>query len=140
MVSLNLRPGYQVDVHTHPAPFDFWVQSLLESGCPLKKTPKGETVFVDNFPTPTVDEATYIENRSKFGYDFSILSITAPGVQHIKNATEAAKLARKCNEEMHRLSVKYPSRIGAAACVPLQDIQRGIEEVRVRDASPNGRI
>jgi hypothetical protein len=102
-MTLELRKGYRIDVHTHPAPFGFWKDTMIEAGFPLKDTPNGKNLFIDGFPMATIDEAMYIDNRSKFGFDFSVLSISPPGVQHVKDAKEASSLARKLNEEMHRL-------------------------------------
>src|SRR5690349_17070389 len=59
-----------------------------------------------------------------------ILSAANPPVENIGGPGEALILARIANDEMAELVVRYPDRfIGAAACVPMQDVDAAIGEL-----------
>ncbi|KAH7400483.1 hypothetical protein BKA64DRAFT_482879 [Cadophora sp. MPI-SDFR-AT-0126] len=73
----------------------------------------------------------YLENRARWHYNYSVLSITAPGVTFLKdNAAQAQLLARKVNDQLFESSQSFPQALGAFACLPLPDVKAAIEEAR----------
>src|ERR1700712_684538 len=72
---------FRVDVHTHPIP-EFYREALYAAGYPGENI---SSIFVDGFLTPypfSID--SYLAARREQGYNFSILSITAPGLSFLK--------------------------------------------------------
>ena len=87
---------------------------------------------MDGFRTPAFTIEEYVQKREEHGYNFSILSITAPGVSFLKGNRRAKELARQLNNEMADYIKVYPRQLGAFACLPLPDTQAALEEIRVR--------
>ena len=119
---------FTVDVHTHAIP-PFFRDALVDAG--YETNDAGE-VYVDGFRVPDFTLESYLENRQKFGYDFSILSITCPGVSFLNGNSQAKTLARKLNKQMSEWSQAYPRTLGAFAVLPLPNIDAALQEVKVR--------
>lgn len=66
---LSLSPKFTIDVHTHPIP-QFYRDALIDGGYPYD----GKTLIVDGFPTPAWSLDSYLENREKFGYNYSVMA------------------------------------------------------------------
>lgn len=65
-----------------------------------------------------------------------IVNTANPPVEHIAGPEAALELSRIANDEMAELVARHPSRfIGAAACVPMHDVDRALRELdrAVRD-------
>lgn len=124
---LNMSSNLTIDVHTHPIP-DFYREAMIAAGYPTRD---GTQLVVDGFQMPDFTIDSYVENRAQFGYDFSIMSITAPGVSFLNGNSQAATLARKLNKQMYDWTQEYPSSLGAFAVLPLPDIESSLEEIRV---------
>jgi hypothetical protein len=122
-----MRSNFTIDVHTHPIP-GFYREAIISAGY---NTTEGGELFVDGFRMPNFTIESYVENRATFGYDFSIMSITAPGVSLLKGNSQAASLARRLNQQMFEWTKKYPASLGAFCILPLPDIKSSIEEIRV---------
>lgn len=58
-----------------------------------------------------------------------VLTVVLPPLDAVVSPADAVELARIANDEMAELVVKYPDRmIGAAACLPLNDIDAAVKE------------
>lgn len=116
---------FRVDVHTHPVP-DFYKQALIEAGNPAASFSE---IFVDGFKTPNFTLESYLQERSQHGYDYSILSITAPGVSFLKGNYQSRSLARKLNDQMAAWANEHPRKLGAFGILPLPDIEASLAEI-----------
>ncbi len=122
-----MKSDLLIDVHTHPIP-TFYREAMIAAGYPTKN---GTELFVDGFRVPSFTIESYVENRAKYGYDFSIMSISAPGISFLKGNSQAPPLARKLNQQMFEWTQKYPESLGAFCTLPLPDIKSSLEEIRV---------
>jgi len=60
-----------------------------------------------------------------------IVNTANPPVEHIAGPAEALELSRIANDEMAELVARHPDRFaGAAACIPMHDVERAIGELR----------
>jgi hypothetical protein len=119
---------YTIDVHTHPIP-EFFRTALINAGYAVEKDDK---LIVDGFETPPWTLDSYLQNRENFGYHYSILSITAPGVNFLRGNPAAAKLARDLNNQMAEWTKQLPTKLGAFGVLPLMDIKTSLNEIKVR--------
>ncbi|KPI46058.1 2-amino-3-carboxymuconate-6-semialdehyde decarboxylase [Cyphellophora attinorum] len=117
---------FQVDVHTHPIP-DFYKEALVAAG--YNATSTGD-VFVDGFRTPNFTIDSYLQERIADAYNYSILSITAPGVSFLKGNYQAASLARRLNDQMSTWAKEYPQQLGAFGILPLPDTEASLAEIK----------
>lgn len=116
---------FKIDVHTHAVP-TLYREALVDAGY---SATNHSNVFVDGFRTPEFDIKTYISEREEHGYNFSVLSITAPGVSFLHGSYRAKELARQLNLEMDGYRKAYPKQIGAFGVLPLPDIQSSLDEI-----------
>ena len=119
---------FTVDVHTHLIP-QFYRDALVAAGY---ETNDVGDVYIDGFRVPNFTLDFYLENRQKFGYDFSILSVICPGVSFLNGNSQATTLARKLNEQMYAWGQAHPRTLGAFAVRPLPNIEAALEELKVR--------
>ena len=63
------------------------------------------------------------------GIAYSLLSLTAPGIQAITDPQEAVTLARQANDALAGIDAANPARYGGMAALPLQDPQAAIAEL-----------
>ena len=127
---VELPANYTIDVHTHPVP-DLFRKALKDAGF----TVKGDELWIDGFLTPKWDMESYLANREKFNYHYSIMSITAPGLGFLDGNSEAVSLARKLNDQMHQWTEQHPDKLGAFACLPLPNVEASLAEIKVRARS-----
>ena len=125
-ITMVSAQDFRVDVHTHPVPA-FFKDALVDAGYATQ----GSEIVVDGFRTPNFTIEQYIQEREEHGYNFSIQSVTAPGVSFLKGNRKARELARRLNDEMASYMKTYQSQLGAFACLPLPDIEASLEEIRV---------
>lgn len=124
----SMSSAFKVDVHTHPIP-KVYKDALLAAGY----GPPGNNVsdvFVDGFRTPDFTIQSYLEERVRHGYNYSILSITAPGVNFLKGNNQAKTLARQLNDQMSAWTKQYPKQLGAFGILPLPDIEASLAEIK----------
>ncbi len=58
-----------------------------------------------------------------------MLTIAGPNVESITSPRDAAELARIANDELAGMVANYPDRfIGAAACLPMNDVDAALRE------------
>ncbi|WP_329067667.1 amidohydrolase family protein [Amycolatopsis sp. NBC_01480] len=62
------------------------------------------------------------------GIDFSLLSLTAPGVQAVTDTPRAITLARQANDTLAEVVAANPTRYGGFATLPLQDPKEAAAE------------
>jgi gamma-resorcylate decarboxylase len=63
------------------------------------------------------------------GIGYSLLSLTAPGLQAVTDPAEAVTLARQVNDALAEIVAANPTRYGGMATLPLQDPQAAIAEL-----------
>ena len=63
------------------------------------------------------------------GIGYSLLSLTAPGLQAVTDPAEAVTLARQVNDALAEIVAASPGRYGGMATLPLQDPQAAIAEL-----------
>lgn len=114
-----------MDVHTHPVS-QFYRQQLLNSGYAGDSPAE---IIVDGFRQPNWTLESYLANRVEFGYNYSILSITAPGVSFLNGNARARQLARELNDEMSEWITAHPTQLGAFCVLPLPDINGSLAEL-----------
>ncbi len=127
----QLPENYTIDVHTHPIP-DFFREALIDAGY----TVEGGELWVDGFITPHWDIDSYLANRKKFEYHYSVMSITAPGLSFLNGNPRAVALARQLNDQMYKWTEAHPDKLGAFACLPLPNVQAALEELKVSYPQP----
>lgn len=71
------------------------------------------------------------------GIEFTILSLTSPGVQSVIDPKKAVELARSSNEYAASIVKQFPDRFSAFAAVALQNPKRAAEELE-RAVSEHG--
>ncbi|EXJ67883.1 uncharacterized protein A1O5_09230 [Cladophialophora psammophila CBS 110553] len=124
-MNTSITPSnFTIDVHTHAIP-SYYRDSLVGAGY---NATDAEHVYVDGFLVPEFSIETYLTNRKKFGYDFSILSITCPGVSFLHGNLAAKMLSRKLNQQLFEWVKANPEDLGAFAVVPLPNVDAAIDE------------
>lgn len=118
--------NFRVDVHTHIFPA-FYKQALLDAGFP---TNAAGNVLTDGFPAPNFTIEGLVYERVKRGYNYSVLSISSPGVHFLKGQA-SKELARRLNDEMASYIRAYPKQLGAFGALPLPDVQASLDEIKV---------
>jgi 2,3-dihydroxybenzoate decarboxylase len=63
------------------------------------------------------------------GIGYSLLSLTAPGIQAVTDVKEAVTLARKANDDLAEIVAAHPARYGGMAALPMQDPDAAIAEL-----------
>lgn len=107
-----------VDIHAHFGPPD-WLSDLAARNDPASAT----AAALKDWPA-----ARMIEEMDRAGIQFSMLSLTAPGVWSGDNA-QARRLARTSNEFAARIVAEHPRRFGLFAVLPLPDIEGSLREI-----------
>lgn len=125
-MSLNLSAGFTIDVHTHPIP-QFYRDALVDAGFPFDQ----QNLVIDGYQTPEWSLDSYLENRARYGYDYSLMSITAPGVSFLNGNDRAKQLARQLNDQLFQWTETYPESLGALAILPLPNVSASLEEIAV---------
>jgi predicted TIM-barrel fold metal-dependent hydrolase len=74
------------------------------------------------------------------GVEIMIVSLNAPAIQAIANATQAAEVARRANDVLALEAAKRPDRFAALAALPMQDPELATSEVQrcIRDLGFKG--
>ena len=94
------------------------------------------TVFTDGFPVPYWNLTAHIAAMDTQGVNYSIISVSAPGMNFLANdSCAAADLARQLNDVMYSYTQLYPSRLEAICVLPHPDVDAALDEVNV--SSPN---
>lgn len=77
-------------------------------------------VDFDNVRLPEMDQ---------YGIEYSVISLTSPGVQGETDAGVAVTRARKANDALALSVSAHPDRFGAFAALPLQDVDAAVAEL-----------
>lgn len=119
--------SFRVDIHSHVVP-DLYKEALIQAGYPVTNG----TVYTSGFPVPSWDLATHIEAMEMNQVNYSVLSISAPGVNFLAgNGTAARDLARNLNLAMYNYTQTHPTRLGAMCVLPLPHIDLALDEIEV---------
>jgi predicted TIM-barrel fold metal-dependent hydrolase len=70
-----------------------------------------------------------LREMDKHGIEITVLSLNAPAVQAIPDATRANEIARRANDLLAEQVAKRPDRFAALAALPLQDPDLAIREL-----------
>lgn len=126
-----------IDIHAHflPQPFIEVVKEVCaDYGGKLTYDREGRVVIhlkgMDMGPIgkENFDLKLRLADMDRAGIDMQILSLTVPMVYWAEPEL-AATLARVVNDEYAKVAKNYPGRFGGLATLPLQDINKGIEEM-----------
>jgi gamma-resorcylate decarboxylase len=103
------------------------------------ESPDFNAAGVHNFTNPEYFEGVQhrlenidirIEDMDRNGIEIYILSLTQPGIEGIPNAAKAVDMAKRMNDyAATKLVAKYPNRLRAFACVPLQNPEQAAAEL-----------
>ncbi len=92
-----------------------------------------------------LDSDTTLTEMDRAGIEFSILSLTSPGVQSVPDPSQAVDLARSVNDELASTFRKHPDRLSGFAAIALQDpreaakeLERAVQELGFKGALVNG--
>ena len=102
----------RIDVHQHVLP-PFWVEGLAANGSPHRPppwAPETALAFMDSRQVRT-----------------GVLSLTAPGLSAWSEA-ERGSVARRINEYVAELGVRWSGRFGSFATLPLPDVEGALSE------------
>jgi 6-methylsalicylate decarboxylase len=120
-------PPFRVDVHSHVVP-DIYQEALIQGGFPVTNG----TVYVSSYPVPSWDLDTHIKDMDANQVNYSMLSLSAPGVGFLAgNQTAAVQLARNLNLAMYNYTQEHPTRLGALCVLPLPYVDDAVNEARV---------
>ena len=103
-----------IDVHAHLTP-PAYVQDLAGAG---------------DLQAPTLNWTIgkHIEDMDKAGVEWSMLSVTTPGVW-FKDVERGRRLSRITNDYAAEMAQRYPTRIGQFAAIPLPDTDGSLREI-----------
>ena len=124
-------------------------ESAVESTKPSTTSPTGKIALEEHFVLAETIDTSYAvrdlpaETRQKIldvgsgriadmdrgGLDICILSLTAPGVQAVRNVTQAVDQARRTNDYLAENVAKNPKRLKGFATLPLQDPEAAAREL-----------
>lgn len=107
----------RIDVHAHFIP-EFYAQALRDAG-------HGQPDGMPAIPAWGAEDALKV--MDSLGVQTAMLSISSPGV-HFGDDAKARDLARRVNEEGHRVRNAHPDRFGHFAALPLPDVDGAIAE------------
>lgn len=124
--TVHLGQNYRIDVHSHVVP-QIWKDAMIEAGYPVQNG----SLYADGFPVPDWTLKDHIATMDSLGVNYSTISISAPGVYFIQDATKAHTLARKINQEMHNYTRQHPRRLGAMCLLPLPHVEESLAEIEV---------
>jgi predicted TIM-barrel fold metal-dependent hydrolase len=103
------------------------------------ESPDFNAAGVHNFTNPEYFEGVQhrlenidirIEDMDRNGIETYIVSLTQPGIKGIPNAAKAVDMAKRMNDyAATKLVAKYPKRLRAFACVPLQNPKQAAAEL-----------
>ncbi|KAL4893001.1 cytochrome P450 [Aspergillus ambiguus] len=121
----HLDSSYRIDVHSHPIP-NVWLDALKEAEYPVVNG----SLIVEGFSVPRWSLSGHLENMDEYGLNYSILSITAPGVSFLASKPKKARrLARELNDILHDYVQAYPTRLGALCLLPLPSVKDALIEI-----------
>jgi predicted TIM-barrel fold metal-dependent hydrolase len=83
---------------------------------------------VDGYPMPDWSPESAIAHMDKWGIQTQILSISAPGIDFVRDEA-ARKLARKVNEELADIVARHPGRLRGFGILPLPDVDGALREI-----------
>ncbi len=107
----------RIDVHHHVLP-DFYIEAQKAAGI--------TGTAYRGFPEWTPEMSLAVMNTNDIAT--SILSFTSPGIW-FGDIARTHDLARRCNDYLAELTLRYPGRFGGFAFLPLPDIDAAIREL-----------
>lgn len=124
----NVPSSYRVDVHTHIIP-DFYREALIAGGSEIRN---GSQLWSEGTIIPNWSFDAHLQTMDDNGIDYSVLSISAPGVAFLHGNPAAVNLTRRLNNYMFNLTQQHPTRIGAFCIIPLPNVEAALEEIDVK--------
>ena len=127
----HIDTNYRIDVHSHPIP-DIWLDALKEAGHPVING----SLIVEGFHVPEWSLAGHLASMDDYGLNYSILSITAPGVNFLASKPKKAQaLARQLNHILYNYTQTHPTKLGALCLLPLPNVKHALAEINVYSIS-----
>jgi len=117
--------SYTIDIHSHIIP-DFYREAMINSGYELRN---GSVLWADGTPIPEWTIQEHLSSMDANRIDYSVVSISAPGVAFLHGNPIAVDLSRRVNDYMHNLTRLHPKRLGAFCLLPLPNVEAALEEI-----------
>ncbi|TMC77673.1 MAG: amidohydrolase [Chloroflexi bacterium] len=121
----NARAGRVIDVHAHVTPQRFQKAVLSGSDWYGLTPADGELENLKNRWPPE----RRIEEMDRLGVDVQLLSPTDCFYQYHREPEVTAKIASECNDEVAEMVRDHPDRFMGLGTLPMQDVERTIEEM-----------
>jgi predicted TIM-barrel fold metal-dependent hydrolase len=106
----------RIDVHFHLIP-QFYTDAVYEAGA---------GPAIGRYPEWSPERALDLMDAN--GIDVALTSLAQPGVQ-FGDPTNAAALARRCNDYAAALNVRWPRRFGGFGTIPMGDRRAAVAEI-----------
>lgn len=91
----------------------------------------GDSGKFDDFTLALLDlDDQRLTRMDATGIEFALLSLNAPGIQHIVDSAEALDVAQKANDRMAEAVAQRPDRYGALAALPMHNAKIAADELR----------
>jgi aminocarboxymuconate-semialdehyde decarboxylase len=140
---MSIETAKVIDIHAH-AVLEETFGTAGAFGPELLAEPDGTPVYrigdyrlrgVRYRGSPFMDLDVRIAAMDKSGIDWQLLSPNPLTYFHYIPAEEAIRFCRRHNDALAAWAERYPDRLGAAAALPMQDVEAAIAELRraVRD-------
>jgi aminocarboxymuconate-semialdehyde decarboxylase len=135
---LTALPPGQIDLHTHAIDPDLpGIGQRHEGTFPVVRriAPDRAQILIDGKPYREVDDRSWsaearVKDMDAEGVAAQVVSVTPATLCHAEPADGARALAAAQNDFLARLVAAAPDRLLAFGCVPLQDPQAAVKELR----------
>jgi aminocarboxymuconate-semialdehyde decarboxylase len=135
---MTLASAKVIDIHAH-AVLEETFGTAGKFGPELSAEPDGTPVYrigdyrlrgVRYRGSPFMDLDVRIAAMNRSGIDWQLLSPNPLTYFHYIPAADAISFCRRHNDALAGWAARYPSRLGAAAALPMQDVAAAIAELR----------
>lgn len=116
------------------------------TGDPRAEAARNGKEYFEHVKARLHDPELYLADMDAHGLEYSVVSLTQPGVEAILDRRQAIDVAQRMNDYVAQTYVNaYPDRFGAWATVPLQDpeaaaeeLERAVTQLGFKGANVNG--
>ena len=126
-----------VDVHNHLYPSEYLEYLEGRTDSPIKVERTGPThwiIYYKGIPLGHMSKPGHFEPEARikdideYGIDVQILTLPAPGVEHLP-ASDGVEWARRVNDRLAEICRNYKGRFYAGASLPYQDVDAALKEL-----------
>ena len=114
-----------IDIHAHSTPQCFQRDVLNGRSWHGMSPHEGELRNPRNAWNPE----ERIADMNSLGVDVQVVSTNVAFYQYDQPVATTIAIARDCNNEVHQMTLDYPTRLAGLATVPMQDIRAAIAEM-----------